>query len=479
MRAFLIIAALASPALALTEAQLANKVRNERRQYDNAQNALDTRKEKLAAANDKLNGMREAKEDGAEKGKFGGQACKIDNCIAKQQKAVEKQERLAAQALAEAKKQAQQYIDAENAYAAKSGHFLSPASLGEATDFLKGAPTVTTTGGTEDGVPQTPADKPCVDSRGIPCIGDGTTDFESPTGTVDKAGPVVDPADAANLPDRVPGTGIGDLATGHEGEDLARFASNRAGAGVGYGGGAPTFRGDERVALQGSHSADLAAVRADIARGAKESAQAAIAEMLRKNPRDYQARFLDAVAKNAAGDWEGAEAAARQAIALDPDDPRGYKELAVALLHQGKDAQALEAAERAAELDPEDADARMLMAFAFEGLGRREDMLRAVERAAALDPGRFSSYLDLARKGKRLFDRRRSMKGWHGIPVPAPGSDPAMAAPAAAGGPALTPDSRKRVVFLGGALVLLAAVLLGGAAWQRRREAGAIKVRTG
>lgn len=482
MRALALLLSLAAPALAISPAQQAAKVRTERRQYDNALNALEARQEKVAAANEKLNGYKDSKEGGDEKGKFGGQPCKIDSCIAKQQKAVARQEKLAAAALENAKKQAQQYIDQENAYAAMTGHFLNPGGMDEAQSFLAGAPTLPTGGGETEGPGLQTPDKPCLDSRGIPCIGDGTTDFESPTGAVDPAKPVVDEASGAGPGGKgPPGTNVGDIATGHEGQDLSQYAARGAQT-VGYGGGgspAGAFTGGERVALAGgSYSMDPAALKAEIARGAAGNARGVIDAMLKANPKSYQANFLDAQARNASGDWEGAEAAARRAIALDPNNPDAYRELAVALLHQGKDAEALEAAERAAELDPEDADARMLMAFAFEGLGRKEEMLRAVERAAELDPGRFSSYLKLARMGKRLFDRRRSAKGWHGIPVPAPGSDPAMApaaAPAAASG--LTADSRRRVMVLGGALVLLAVLMAAAAAYKKREDAKTFKLR--
>ncbi|TBR21855.1 tetratricopeptide repeat protein, partial [bacterium] len=420
MRVLALLFLSASPALALTDAQLAAKVRAERRQYDNSVNALENRQDKLDKANQKLNDLREAKDEGAAKGKVGGQPCKIDSCIGKQQKAVQKQEALAAKALAAAKKQAEEYVAQEQAYANQTGHYLDPTTMDGAKTFLSGpaGPTPTTDPGLET---PTTTGKGCVDSRGIPCIGDGTTDFESPTGTVDPAAPVVDQGYESGVPPGgAPGTKVGDIATGHEGEDLSKFAAAGAQS-YGHGGGGGGFTGAERVALGGSASADLAALRADIARGASKEAQDAISAMLKKNPRSFQAHLLDAEAKNSAGDWQGAEFAAREAIALNPTDPRGYKELAVSLLHQGKDAEALEAAQRAAQLDPDDADAQMLMAFAFEGMGRKDEMMRAVERAAELDPGRFSSYLDLARKGKRLFDRRRTMKGWHGIPVPAPG----------------------------------------------------------
>lgn len=476
MRALALLLLMTSPALALTEAQLANRVRNERRQYDNSVNALENRQEKLAKANEKLNGYKESKDEGDAKGRFGGEPCKIDSCIAKQQTAVAKQERLAAAALEEAKKQAQQYVDQENAYAAATGHFLDPGSMDGANAFLLGAPTPTLTSDPGIQTPSTP-DKPCLDPRGIPCIGDGTTDFESPTGKVDTAAPVKDQGYESSVAGGVPGTKVGDIATGHEGEDLSKFAASGA-QGYGYGGGGGGFTGGERVALNGSASADMAAIRADIARGSSKEAADAIAAMLKKDPRSFQAHLLDAEAKNSAGDWAAAEFAAREAIAMNPDDPRGYKELAVSLLHQGKDAEALEAAERAAQLDPEDADAQMLMAFAFEGMGNKAGMMRAVERAAELDPGRFSSYLDLARKGKRLFDRSRSAKGWHGIPIPAPGSDLALSVPAGAGsGPTLTTDSRKKVMVIGGALVVLAALMVGAVAWKKKEEQKTFKLR--
>ncbi|TPW18906.1 MAG: hypothetical protein FD126_3217, partial [Elusimicrobia bacterium] len=81
------------------------------------------------------------------------------------------------------------------------------------------------------------------------------------------------------------------------------------------------------------------------------------------------------------------------------------------------------------------------------------------------------------RMGKRLFDRRRAVKGWHGIPVPAPGSDPALAQPGAGGAPALTADSRSRVLLLGGMLLIVAVLTAVGAAWKKRQDQQAFKLR--
>lgn len=488
MKTLLALLALAAlPAAAeLTSAQLANKVRAERRQWDNSADAARNAADKSTQARDRKREIGDNAQKGATHDKVGGERCKIDNCLARQERVVKRKEAAEAKAIAKAKAQAEEYLAAEEAYKAKTGNYLNPSTADEAKTYLEGTSAIsgdppTSTGG--EGGPSGPG---CVDQRGIPCIGDGTTDFESPTGTVDPAAPVVDEDYAPANPGGggggggPPGTNIGDIATGHEGQDLSKYAARGAqtmGVEGGPGVRGSGFSGGERVALAGgAYSVDLAALRAEIARGAAGNARGTIDEMLRRMPRDPRAHLFDAQARNAAGDWEGAETAARRALALDPRNAAAYKELAVALLHQGKDAEALEAAENAAALDPEDADAQMLMAFAFEGLGRKDEMMKAVERAAELDPGRFSSYLKLARMGKRLFDRRRAVKGWHGIPVPAPGSDPAMAAPAAAG-PTLTEGSRSRVLFLGGALLVVAVLTLLGAVWKKRQDQQAFKLR--
>ncbi|MBI5595454.1 MAG: tetratricopeptide repeat protein [Elusimicrobia bacterium] len=470
MRAAALLFALTLPAAALTDSQLKAQVQKERRQYDSSMNSFNTKKQAWSDSQEKLDGLKKGYENGQKKGSVGGQACKIMNCINKQQKVVEKKEALAAAALEKARQQAQEYLDKEAAYKAQTGHNLDPATIADAGDFLTESSKV------NDSLPTALGDGPtlpktgCVDSRGIPCMPEGTDnpDVAIDPGIVNKPG-ATDTGTEQNVGggagDRIPGQGLGDLGTGGEAAELAGFASARTkpflDGSYSVQGGAkhPSFMPARLEGRPLGEDNALASARLELQRGALSEAASAVRAALRANPRSFEAHLLDAQVKNAQGDWEGGEAAARRAIAMNPNDSSAYKALAVALLHQGKDAEALEASESAARLDPDDAESQMLRAFAFEGMGRKAEMMAAVEKAASLD-ARFLPYLKLARAGRILFDRRRTAKGWRGFPIPD------LEEPAAPGDGA-APGANK-AVLAGLALLAGAAALFGFALWKKR-----------
>ena len=469
MRAAALLLALALPASALTDSQLKAQVQKERRQYDNAMKDFNGKKQSWNDSQEKLEGLKDGYENGQKRGSVGGQSCKIMNCINKQQKVVEKKEAAAAAAMEKARRQAQEYLDKEAAYKAQTGRNLDPSSMADAGDFLtetskvkENLPTYT------DATGQKPTG--CVDSRGIPCLGEGTDnpDVAVDPGIVNKPKAVdanPEQNQGGGLGDRIPGTGLGDLGTGGEAGQLAAYAAEGAKP---FLDGSYSVKGAARhpefmpARLDGRPMGGedpLASARVDLQRGALVDAAAAVQAALAARPRSFEAHLLDAQVKNAQGDWAGAEAAAKRAIAINPGDASAYKALAVALLHQGKNEEALAASDKAAALDPEDAESHMLRAFAFEGLGRKAEMMAAVERAASLD-ARFLPYLKLARAGRILFDRRRSAKGWKGFPIPDLEEGAAPAAAAQAG-----PNA---VVLAGLALLLGAGALLGAALWKKR-----------
>ncbi|TPW19850.1 MAG: hypothetical protein FD126_2276, partial [Elusimicrobia bacterium] len=223
---------------------------------------------------------------------------------------VKRKEAAEAAAAKKARTQAEEYLAAEEAYRARTGNYLNPSTADDAKTYLEGTSAISgDPPSTTDGGPTTPG---CVDSRGIPCIGDGTTDFESPTGAVDPVKPVVDEDYAPANPGSggggggPPGTNIGDIATGHEGQDLSNYAARGAQT-MGLSGGSGVkgsgFSGGERVALGGgAYSVDMAALRSEIARGEAGNARGTINDMLRRGPRNPQAHLLDAQARNASGD---------------------------------------------------------------------------------------------------------------------------------------------------------------------------------
>lgn len=466
-----LILLLSAPASAFTKAQLETQVKTERRQYDNSLNTLHKKEQSWNDAKTKLEDLRTAQDDGAAKGKVGGKACAIERCIGKQQAIVDKREKAAEAAVLAARKQAEEYVAKENAYAAVAGHYLDPSSLTDAQDFLAGPqiPGGTTTG---PGI-ETPVGAGCVDRFGVPCLPPGTDD-PSTGGGGSPGGPVPPPgnddADNGKAGGGAPGTKVGDLGTGHESQDLTKFAaanahpSDSGSASFGGGGG----RGRVDPASFGGRGEDpLAVARLELQRGALGEAGAAVARAFRSGVPRFEAHLLDAEVRNAGGDWAGAEAAARSAIAINPNDPRAYKALAVSLLHQGKADEALKAADAAAQLDPDDAESQMLRAFAFEGLGRKAEMMEAVKKAASLD-ARFLPYLELARRGKILFDRHRTAKGWHGFPIPD------LEAPAS--GAATDAVAVPKSVLMGGGLLIAAAMVLAFLAWKKSRDTRRIKI---
>lgn len=470
MRAAALLLALALPASALTDSQLKAQVQKERRQYDNSMKDFNGKKQSWSDSQEKLDGLKTGYENGQKKGSVGGQSCKIMNCINKQQKVVEKKEAAAAKAMEKARQQAQEYLDKEAAYKAQTGHNLDPSSMADAGDFLTESAKVNENmpNYTDPGAPKPTG---CLDSRGIPCLGEGTDnpDVAIDPGIVNKpkaADTNPEQNQGGGLGDRLPGAGLGDLGTGGESAQLAAYAAGNAkpflDGSYSVKGGArhPEFMPARLDGRPMGGEDPLASARVDLQRGALSDAAAAVRAALRENPRSFAAHLLDAQVKNAQGDWAGAEAAAKRAIALNPDDAAAYKALAVALLHQGKNEEALEASEKAARLDPDDAESQMLRAFAFEGLGRKAEMMDAVERAASLD-ARFLPYLKLARAGRILFDRRRTARGWKGFPIP----DLEELAGAAGAGAAPGPN---KAVLAGLALLLGAGALLGVALWKKR-----------
>ncbi|MBI3298485.1 MAG: tetratricopeptide repeat protein [Elusimicrobia bacterium] len=451
-----------SPAGAASKGQLERQTKNERSDYDRALKDFQKKQKAADKAGAKLDDLRDAKAGGATKDSVGGDDCRIDSCIKKEERILASKEKAEDAALAKARKEAQDYIDQENTYAAANGgRHMDAALLASARSFLASPPSRSGPG--DDPGSENATDGPCLDRFGVPCIPPGT-DNPLTTGGGSPGGPVPAPefqADAAGAAAARDGA----LGTGHEADDLSRFAASRAsayesgGISVGGGGGRGGVTLDPRYfgTTGEKMHADL---RLMMQRRAYAEANEAVARLRKSGQNPYETEAADAELKNAEGDWAAAEAAAKKAIALNPSDPRAHKALAVSLLHQGRNDEALKAAEAAAELDPSDAETQLLRAFAFEGLGRKEEMMQAVTRAARLD-SRFLPYLELARKGRVLFDRRRSAKGWHGFPIPDL-ADPAYADAPAGGVP--------KPALVGGALLGAAGAIMGFAAWKKRRD---------
>lgn len=105
------------------------------------------------------------------------------------------------------------------------------------------------------------------------------------------------------------------------------------------------------------------------------------------NTDDWTVLFLEAVARNEAGDWETSKSLLNSAMALAPEQPIILNYLGYISLEKGEDLERADALIRAASaLAPRDPSITDSLGWAYFKLGRYEQAVEILGRAAQLDP---------------------------------------------------------------------------------------------
>lgn len=105
------------------------------------------------------------------------------------------------------------------------------------------------------------------------------------------------------------------------------------------------------------------------------------------NPGDWTVLFLEAVARNEAGDWPTAKTLLNSAMAIAPEEPVIMNYLGYISLEKGEDLERADALIRAASaLAPRDPSITDSLGWAYFKLGRYEQAVEILGRAARLDP---------------------------------------------------------------------------------------------
>ncbi len=122
------------------------------------------------------------------------------------------------------------------------------------------------------------------------------------------------------------------------------------------------------------------------AQGKLAEAERAYAELLRRQPDNFQALHLCGVLALQRGQVEQAIALLSRSLALEPRQPLAHRDLGNALQQSQRFAEALAAYDRALALKPDQADIYNNRGIALAKLNRTEEALASYERAIALKP---------------------------------------------------------------------------------------------
>jgi tetratricopeptide (TPR) repeat protein len=144
---------------------------------------------------------------------------------------------------------------------------------------------------------------------------------------------------------------------------------------------------DTRAADVAALRARLRAVIAQHQSGAIESAIAGYLEVLREDPRQFDALRLLAVALRANGRLEEAAGQFDRAVEVRGDFAEAWRLRGENLAQLGRQEEALASLERALVLQPADANAWNSLGLQQQSLGRHEAALESLERALSLAPG--------------------------------------------------------------------------------------------
>ncbi|MES2255721.1 MAG: tetratricopeptide repeat protein [Pseudomonadota bacterium] len=146
-------------------------------------------------------------------------------------------------------------------------------------------------------------------------------------------------------------------------------------------------------------------------KGKFAEAERAYADVLRREPGNFQALHLCGVLALQRGQTQRAVELLRESLKLEPRQPLAYRDLGNGLQQIERFAEALDSYDKALALKPDLADIHNNRAIALASLGRREEALESYGRAVALKPDYAQAYnnrgtvlLDLGRAGEALAD---------------------------------------------------------------------------
>jgi putative PEP-CTERM system TPR-repeat lipoprotein len=151
----------------------------------------------------------------------------------------------------------------------------------------------------------------------------------------------------------------------------------------------------ERAYREYQRAADLLPDRADVQKkaatflfmaGQFEDVRTRVEAVLRKNPKDIEARLLYANALVGLRDLEGGVREIEEAVQLDPQHAATYTNLALLKMAQGQRQAAQEAFKKAVDLDPKSIQARLALAHFDMATGNLALAEESLKIALALDP---------------------------------------------------------------------------------------------
>jgi tetratricopeptide (TPR) repeat protein len=141
------------------------------------------------------------------------------------------------------------------------------------------------------------------------------------------------------------------------------------------------------------------------AQGKLAEAERAYAEILRRQPRNFQALHLLGVVALQQGQTERGIDLLRQALKLEPRQPLAHRDLGNAMQQLERFEEALASYDKSLALKPDLADAHNNRGIALAALKRPDDALASYSRAIALKPDYAQAYNN---RGTVLSDQKRS-----------------------------------------------------------------------
>lgn len=151
-------------------------------------------------------------------------------------------------------------------------------------------------------------------------------------------------------------------------------------------------------------------------KGKFAEAERAYADLLRREPDNFQAMYLCGVLALQRGQIPRGIELLQESLKREPRQPLAYRDLGNGLQQARRFAEALDSYDKALALKPDLADIHNNRAVALASLGRRGEALESYGRAVALKPDYAQAYnnrgtvlLDLGRAGEALEDFSRAI----------------------------------------------------------------------
>lgn len=135
------------------------------------------------------------------------------------------------------------------------------------------------------------------------------------------------------------------------------------------------------------------------ARGDLTQGIAYLQAVIRFNPRNWAAFWIEGKAYQALGENQAANSALQTAYSLQPQNADVAREYAESCMALGFGKQAVDASRQAITLSPRDAGLRANLALAYLLAGRNQDAMEAIKAALAMDPAD-----EISRRVKKTID---------------------------------------------------------------------------